>query len=124
MKRKYPWGCGDSDSSRMIKNHHSEKDQELRSESAMASVHSRTLKLLFGAAKQNGPNNNDKTRPNCISCVRSLPSSDSLKNCSSCLGNTCSRCLNNCDLCNAAICGNCSIDEEKMMQKVCLGCRN
>ena len=131
MKRKYPWGAsGDLDESqtqRMSKIHHSQKDQDLRSESAMASVYAKTLKLLFGGAKQNGPNNNEsKELSSCVSCVRTLNSKidrQLLQNCSNCLKSTCSNCLSSCDRCNSSVCGNCSYEVENSV-KYCLGCRD
>ena len=130
MKRKYPFGASgdldDSQTQRMSKIHHSQKDQELRSESAMASVYAKTLKLLFGGAKQNGPNNNEsKELSNCVSCVRTLNSKieRQLQNCSNCLKSTCSNCLSSCDRCNSSVCGNCSYEVENSV-KYCLGCRD
>merc|ERR1712141_331184 len=122
MKRSYPWA--EEAEGRMSKNHHSQKDENLRSESAMSSVYSKTLSLLFGGAKQNGPNNNE-TPPNCVSCVTTLPTKkDQFKLCLSCQGKTCPSCLISCDNCNISICGNCSSIDEKSSQKFCLGCRD
>ena len=130
MKRKYPFGASgdldDSQTQRMSKIHHSHKDQELRSESAMASVYAKTLKLLFGGAKQNGPNNNElKELANCVSCVRTLnlKIERQLQNCSNCLKSTCSNCLSSCDRCTSSVCGNCSYEVENSV-KYCLGCRD
>ena len=122
-KRSCPFS-GENDS-RLRKNHHSQADEEKRCSLTMATVYARTLQLLMGGAKQNGPNgpNNNHTN-SCKSCVKIL-SENGNKNCSNCARTTCLDCLSCCDICSASICAMCSVqDFENPCVRRCLGCRD
>ncbi len=127
MKRRCPW-ASDADG-RFVKNHHSDKDAEKKSASAMQAVYTKTLNLLFGGAKQNGPNNNEQ-KISCISCVRTIGNSASGSGggkCASCHGETCALCLQSCKFCSSQVCSNCSIEDQVFYEptlRVCLGCRD
>ena len=103
-KRPRPWGDNE-DQSRIRKSHLSQKDLEKRSESAMVTVHSKTLDKLFqGARKLSEISNQMK----CDSCV-SLRGGASISRCISCQSLACNFCQDRCDTCSSFVCGKCSI---------------
>ena len=103
-KRPRPWGDND-DQCRLRKNHLTQKDLEKRSESAMVSVHSKTLDKLFQGAKKL---NEKSIQLKCDSCV-SLRGGYSISQCISCQSLACNFCQERCDTCSSLVCGKCSI---------------
>jgi hypothetical protein len=77
MKRPCPW---EVDHQPMLKVHHSEKDETVKSGAAMESVYAKTLAMLFSGANKKGSENNNQqigftpkfvpTAGSCVSCVR------------------------------------------------------
>jgi len=51
-KRQRPWGDSEEDQCRLRKSHQSQKDLDKRSESAMQTVHTKTLDKLFQGARK------------------------------------------------------------------------
>ena len=103
-KRPRPWGDNE-DQSRIRKSHLSQKDLEKRSESAMVTVHSKTLDKLFQGAKKLSEISNQMK---CDSCV-SLRGGASISRCISCQSLACNFCQDRCDTCSSFVCGKCSI---------------
>ena len=118
-KRPRPWGDNE-DHSRIRKNHLSQRDIEKRSESAMVSVHTKTMNKLFQGSKTF----NSKTQLSCDSCVTSTSNTSKLISpCPSCQSMACSNCIENCENCSRSICGRCSIqDTLNYYSRRCLYC--
>jgi len=114
-KRQRPWGDSEEDQCRLRKSHQSQKDLDKRSESAMQTVHTKTLDKLFqGARKLNDKVKNLEVKV-CESCVSGLRGQGQngqcqmISPCISCKSLTCADCRENCDNCSSFVCGQCSI---------------
>jgi hypothetical protein len=57
MKRQCPWA--EEQQQPLVKNHHSEKDQVVRS-GGMEPVYAKTLAMLFNGANRKSPENNNQ----------------------------------------------------------------
>ena len=136
MKRPCPW---EVDQQPMVKVHHSEKDQTVKTAGGMETIYAKTLAMLFNGANKKGPENNNQESvatkplpsagiqpgnagPACVSCVR-MSQVPTRHRCVSCSGPVCEDCHQVCVSCQQIACGNCSVLNQ-MCGSVCLGCRD
>ena len=119
-KRPRPWGDNDDDHSRLRKSHLSQKDLEKRSESAMVSVHTKTLDKLFQGVKKLNEKSTIEGKPGCESCVTRGPD---ISCCVTCRSMTCANCRDRCDNCPNLVCGRCSMQSPiNYSSRRCLYC--
>lgn len=124
MKRPCPW---DGDQEPLVKMHHSDKDQTLKT-GCMESIYAKTLAKLFSGANKRTSDNNNLNEPiklpmvagSCVSCVRAP--SPMRHQCVACSKHVCEDCHQVCSHCQQVVCGNCSL-MNPMSSPVCLGCR-